>query len=146
MPDAGSGLCSAGRRGGVYFTTSDEATGKGVLGYWSGRKGDPAETLQTFPEASHPRGIAVDGDTLYVALMGPGNVVKAGPAGKVEDWLTGLVMPVGLGIKAGNLYVSQFANRSVEAFRLSDKTPQMSLAAEGNPQYFTFATPETPEQ
>jgi hypothetical protein len=146
LPDAGSGLCSAGQRGGVYFTTSDEATGKGVLGYWSGRKGEAAETLQSFPEGSHPRGIAADGDTIYVALMGPGNVVKIGPAGKAEDWLTGLVMPVGLGIRAGNLYVSQFANRSVEAFRLSDKSAQMSLAAEGNPQYFTFATPETPEQ
>ena len=144
LADAASGLCSAGERGGVYFTTSDEATGKGVLGHWSGQTGDPAGILQTFPEGSQPRGIAVDGDTIYVALMGPGNIVKISPDGKAEDWLTGLVMPVGLGIKAGNLYVSEWSNRTVEAFRLADKSAQMSLASEGNPQYFTFASPPPP--
>ena len=145
LPDAGSGLCSAGKRGGVYFTTSDETTGKGVLGYWSGQAGESAETLQTFPEGSHPRGIAADGDTIYVALMGPGNVLKISPDGKHEDWLTGLLMPVGLAIKAGNLYVGQYASRAVEAFRLSDKSAQMSLASDGNPQYFTLTSPETQE-
>ena len=143
LPDGGCGLCSAGKRGGVYFTTSDETTGKGALGYWSGRKGEPAETLQTFPEGSRPRGVAVDGDTFYVALMGPGNVVKVGPEGKVEDWLTDLAMPVGLGIKEGNLYVSEFANRTVQAFRLSDKSAETIIAARNNPQYFAFAPPET---
>ena len=142
LPDGGCGLCSAGKRGGVYYTTSDEATGKGVLGYWSGRKGEPAETIQTFPEGSHPRGIAVDGDTIYVALMGPGNVVKISPDGKAEDWLTGLAMPVGLAIKGGSLYVSQHSDRTVKAYNLSDKSAQTIINARSNPQYFAFVPPE----
>lgn len=77
--------------------------------------------------------------------MGPGNVLKISPDGKHEDWLTGLLMPVGLAIKAGNLYVGQYASRAVEAFRLSDKSAQMSLASDGNPQYFTLTSPETQE-
>ena len=45
LPDAANGLCSAGMRGGVFFTTSDEATGKGdsVIGRGrrAARRNDP---------------------------------------------------------------------------------------------------------
>ena len=142
LPEAASGLCSAGERGGVYFTTSDDTTGKGALGYWSGQAGDPAQILHSFPEGSQPRGIALAENGFFVALMGSGKISKVDSEGKAEDWLTGLLHPVGLGIHAGRLYVSQYSDRTVKAYNLSDKSAQTIITARSNPQYFAFVPPE----
>ena len=141
-----SGLCSAGERGGVYFTTSDETTGKGSLGYWSGQPGDPAQILHTFPEGSQPRGLALAGNHFFVSLLGSGKVSRVDSEGKAEDWLTGLVQPVGLGIREGRLYVSQHSDRTVKAYNLSDKSAQTIIAARSNPQYFAYVPPDTTDQ
>ena len=146
LPEAGSDLCSAGKRGGVYFTTSDEATGKGVLGHWAGTPGSKAQILHSFPPGSQPRGIAVAEDGLYVALMGAGKVVKVDREGKGSDWLTNLVSPVGLRINASRLFVSQHSDRTVRAYKLSDGSGQTIITARNNPQYFAFVPAETTAQ
>ena len=146
LPDAANGLCSAGTRGGVFFTTSDEATGKGALGHWVGTPDSKLQTIQTFPEGSQPRGIAVAEGELYVALLGAGKVVKVDREGNASDWLTGLVSPVGLGIHAGRLYVSAYLDRTVRAYKLSDRSAQTVITARGNPQFFTFVPAEAEAQ
>ena len=52
-----------------------------------------------------------------------GKVVKVDREGNASDWLTGLVSPVGLGIQAGRLYVSAYLDRTVRAYKLSDRSP-----------------------
>jgi len=146
LAEAASGLCSAGERGGVYFTTSDETTGKGSLGYWSGQSSDPAEILCTFPEGSQPRGVAVAEKGFFVALMGSGTISKVDSEGNAEDWLIGLLNPVGASIQSGRLYVSQHSDRTVKAYDLSDKSVQTIITARSNPQYFAFVPSEATDQ
>lgn len=142
LPSRGCGVCSAGQRGGVYVTTSDE-TGSGILGYWTGKTDDPVHTLVTFPEASEPRGIAVAEDEVFVALMRSGRVVKLDREGKVNDWLTGLHTPVGVAVHEGRLYVSSHDDRTIYAYGLADKREQLFTLARTNPQYFAFVPADT---
>lgn len=46
LEEGASGVCSVEKKGGGYFTTSDEETGKGILGHWSGEQGDPHHSSQ----------------------------------------------------------------------------------------------------
>ena len=146
LPEAPNGLCSAGARGGVYFTTSDElagvGSGKGVLGYWSGTPGSQAQILCAFPEGSRPRGVALAEGELFVALLGTGKVVKVDREGMISDWLTDLVSPVGLALHAGRLYVSLHLDRTVKAYALSNKSVQTVITARNPPQYFAFVPTE----
>ncbi len=142
LKEGASGICSAAKKGGVYFTTSDEETGKGILGYWSGEQSDPAIPIYSFPDGSNPRGVAVSGEDIYVALMGSGRVVKIDPAGNLEDWLTDLLQPVGVVISGSNIYVSQYGERTITGYALSDKSLTTVIALRHNPQYFTFTSAE----
>jgi hypothetical protein len=141
LPHGGSGLCSAGDRGGVYVTTHDDATGAGMLGHWDGRQEGAVRSLATFPAGSRPRGVAVVGDAWYVALAGPGKVVKVAADGAVADWLTGLATPVGLGVHGDDLYVATHGDRAIRAYRLRDASVRATIATRDGPQYLALLGP-----
>ncbi len=124
---------------GVYFTTSDDATGEGMLGYWDGVDGHREKVICTFPKSSQPRGVVAWKGDVFVALLGAGKVVKVNTKGEAEDWMAPLNqfsspqyvaenMPVGLAIHDGRLFVSSYGRRDeggrkVFIYQLSDKAP-----------------------
>lgn len=147
LSEAPNGLCSAGIRGGVYFTTSDEiggeGTGKGCLGYWSGEIGSTPETIYSFPAGSRPRGVVENKGEFYVALLGSGKVVKVTEKGTTTDFLINLMSPVGVGIKSGHLYVSSYLDRTVRAYDLVSRRSKTVITARNMPQYFCFVPSAT---
>ena len=128
LPDAANGLCLVGNCGGVYFTTSDEATGKGVLGHWPGNAGQQAADDPDFPRGQPATRDCRGGGRVVCRLVGRGQSGEGGwiGQGQASDWLTGLVSPVGLGIEAGRLYVSAYLDRTVRAYKLSDRSARRS--------------------
>ena len=70
LPDAANGLCSAGARAAEFSLRPPmRPPARARLGHWAGTPGSKLQTIQTFPEGSRPRGIAVAEGELYVALL-----------------------------------------------------------------------------
>ena len=148
---------------GVYFTTSDDATGEGILGYWDGVDGHREKIIHRFAKDSQPRGVIAWKGDVFVALLKAGKVVKVNAKGEAEDWMAPLNqfsspqyvaenMPIGLAIRDDRLFVSSYGlrdqgGRKVFIYQISDKTPQTSQTINclSSPQYMAFIPAAKPE-
>ena len=164
LPTPPHGVASAApnRLPGVYFTTSDDQTGEGLLGYWDGVPEHREKTLHSFGKGSQPRGVVAWEGNVLVALLAAGKVVRVNAKGEADDWLkplnrlsapqyVGENMPVGLAIHDGKLYVSSYGlrdqgGRKVFSYRLTDKSPQETINPLGSPQYFVIIPPEAEDR
>ena len=89
LPTPPHGVASAApnRLPGVYFTTSDDQTGEGLLGYWDGVPEHREKTLHSFGKGSQPRGVVAWEGNVLVALLAAGKVVRVNAKGEADDWL-----------------------------------------------------------